>query len=59
MRRHKNKGSAPGHFLPILSYSPLPTACVSQVESFKLLELTDNAAVVGLITNDESLLHSK
>lgn len=59
MRRHKNKGSAPGHLLPVLSYFPLPTACVSQVGSFKLLELTDNAAAVGLITNDESLLHRK
>lgn len=59
MRRHKNKGSAPGHLLPVLSYFPLLTPCVSQVESFELLELTDNAAVVALIANDESLLHCK
>lgn len=47
-------GAAQGCFLPPLLYFPR-TTCVSQDESVKLFKLTDDATVVGLITDDESL----
>lgn len=40
---------------PLLLYFPHSTGCVSQDGSLKMFKLTDNAAVVGLITDDESL----
>lgn len=46
-------GAAQGCFLPPLLYFPHTTGCVSQDE--KLFKLTDDATVVGLITDDESL----
>lgn len=48
-------GAAQGCFLPPQLYFHHTTGFVSQDESVKLLKLTVDATVVGLITDDESL----